>query len=663
MGLFPPGDNNVGPANVGLGPGGQDFSTGYVTNNSGIRNTLANWISAGFAGYLPLTGGALSGSLAISSGSLLVADGSVTFGQGDLTVADGAAFINGALHSTGTLSVDGDAQIVGNGTFDGNLTIGGGSLTVNNTGSVVLNSGPLIVNGGSILLSSGTLTVEGCVDITAGPLVLGSTTLAVPNAGMVVSTGTNFESAVLVGLTLSGGNTLTASSAGSVTQVAAGAGLTTTYGSTGGTISVTGTLTNTTPTNSQSGSTYAITDSDNGKLLNFTDASAANVAVTLPQAGASSLFLAGWSAYVLSGNNTANNSNETVTITPTTSTINAMPRLVLGAGQGALIVSDGTNYQAVVGSPVITLPNGAVSIGFYGNARGNNALDLQSERLTVAHVSSGNQSTVVGMVSTASGQGSFAGGYQVQSLAQFAVSLGANIISNDVGAIGIGNDLTSQGANSINVGGTNDVEGDFGIGIGSNISGSVGSGTTAIGRYITGNGTNTQLLGYQITDRGNYGAFIHSGVNLQGTTSNLGRSQLEEYVLVNQTTGSTAVRLTADGNSAGALNVGALGSAGVAQFTIDLTITDTATGAIVTYTLGPSLIARPTSQASTVMGTGNPSFVAGPTVGSLGALGAAPTVTADTSNGGFNLSYTPPSGNTDALYAVARLRYLTTRYN
>ena len=67
--------------------------------------------------------------------------------------------------------------------------------------------------------------------------------------------------------------------------------------------------------NAQSGTTYSIAGTDRAKLVTITNA--ASVAVTLPQATASSgAFPAGWSTEII------NRGAGTVTITPTTSTIN-----------------------------------------------------------------------------------------------------------------------------------------------------------------------------------------------------------------------------------------------------------------------------------------------------------------------------------------------------
>lgn len=91
--------------------------------------------------------------------------------------------------------------------------------------------------------------------------------------------------------------------------------------------------------NAQSGTTYTVLIGDYGNLVTFTNGSP--VAVTLPQA---TVTFATFSFYAL------NLGAGTVTITPTTSTINGAATLALTQGQAVFIVSDGTNYQ-IVGLP------------------------------------------------------------------------------------------------------------------------------------------------------------------------------------------------------------------------------------------------------------------------------------------------------------------------
>jgi hypothetical protein len=164
----------------------------------------------------------------------------------------------------------------------------------------------------------------------------------------------------------------TVTGTGTVTSVATGCGLT------GGTITTTGTLKTSNAVNAQTGTTYTVVDGDCGKLVTTTNASA--IAITLPQAGASSSFVSGWSA------DFQNRGAGTATITPTTSTIDGAATLALTTGTGVRIFSDGTNYftqrgassggivssQTVAGSATITIPTGATKarIVMWGGAGG-----------------------------------------------------------------------------------------------------------------------------------------------------------------------------------------------------------------------------------------------------------------------------------------------------
>lgn len=81
-----------------------------------------------------------------------------------------------------------------------------------------------------------------------------------------------------------------------------------------------------------------LANSDQGYVVTYSNAAA--IAVSLAQASASNLFLAGWATMV------QNLGAGTVTITPATSTINGTSTLTLATGMGAFIWSDGTNYRA-----------------------------------------------------------------------------------------------------------------------------------------------------------------------------------------------------------------------------------------------------------------------------------------------------------------------------
>ncbi len=105
--------------------------------------------------------------------------------------------------------------------------------------------------------------------------------------------------------------------------------------------------------NAQTGTTYAIQNSDLNKLITFNNSSP--VAVTIAQAGTNSNFASGWFCFV---NNTGTG---IVTITPTTSTIQGMTNLRLGINQSATIISDGVNYDAQMCQVASTDPASALS--------------------------------------------------------------------------------------------------------------------------------------------------------------------------------------------------------------------------------------------------------------------------------------------------------------
>lgn len=101
------------------------------------------------------------------------------------------------------------------------------------------------------------------------------------------------------------------------------------------------TFVNTSAVNAQTGTTYTVLNSDQGKLVTYSNGS--SIAVTLPQAGGGGSFITGWNSAH------QNLGAGTVTITPTTSTIDGAASLTLTTGQGIDIYSDGTNYFTMRG--------------------------------------------------------------------------------------------------------------------------------------------------------------------------------------------------------------------------------------------------------------------------------------------------------------------------
>src|SRR3990172_657226 len=96
--------------------------------------------------------------------------------------------------------------------------------------------------------------------------------------------------------------------------------------------------------NAQTGTAYTVDQTDNGKLV--TQSNAASSDYTLPVA---TTFINGWWTSI------QNVGAGTLTVTPTTSTIDGVSSLVLLAGQGCRIVSDGANYYTQRGSAGLAL--------------------------------------------------------------------------------------------------------------------------------------------------------------------------------------------------------------------------------------------------------------------------------------------------------------------
>jgi len=123
--------------------------------------------------------------------------------------------------------------------------------------------------------------------------------------------------------------------------------------------------------NAQVGTSYTVVTGDLGKLVTLANASA--VAVAVPQAGAS--FPAGWWAEL------ENRGAGTVTITPTTSTINGGANITLATNNSVKIISDGTNYFALLGKTAINTTS-AVSHQFATSNNADGSLNLAQPAFT-----------------------------------------------------------------------------------------------------------------------------------------------------------------------------------------------------------------------------------------------------------------------------------------
>lgn len=106
--------------------------------------------------------------------------------------------------------------------------------------------------------------------------------------------------------------------------------------------------------------TEAIANSDQNKLVTFSNAGA--VACTIAQAGSGGNFFSGWAVSL------RNLGAGTVTCTPTTSTVDGAANFTLTTGQGVDLYSDGTNYFTQPGKGGGGTPGGSSGQVQYNNA-------------------------------------------------------------------------------------------------------------------------------------------------------------------------------------------------------------------------------------------------------------------------------------------------------
>lgn len=152
--------------------------------------------------------------------------------------------------------------------------------------------------------------------------------------------------------------------------------------------------------------------------------------------------------------------------------------------------------------------------------------------------------------------------------------------------------------------------------------------------------------GINSTTRGRTGvqAFASGKINA------LGDAQKTQGILFGTTTGGAAVRLTADGAAASAVNCFNLPAAGLLYgFRVDITAHDISTPAdgVVWNNWGGGII-RPTNAASTVV-----TMASTPTPIAFGGVsGETIAGTADTTNACLNLTFTPPNNDTWSVAAA-----------
>lgn len=293
-------------ASVTIGTGSKTFST-----SSGLAYAAGDIVR--IKDTAAPTTNYMIGSVTSYSSTSLVVDVTSVGGSGTKT--------SWSISLTGDTGDAGDDGVGYGGTSTTSLAIGTGSKTW------ATQAGLGYVVGGRVRwANSSTNYMEGTITDYTGT----SMTVTVDETGGSGTLATwSAQAAGIPGLDGAG--------SGTVTDITASGGIETDDGAI---ITDSGGIRGVHLVNAQTGTSYTFVSGDRGKVVSFENASA--IAVTLPQAQSSTAAAVGYTGwYVLAINDGAG----VVTITPTTSTIGGASSLALSQHQGALIVSDGTNYK------------------------------------------------------------------------------------------------------------------------------------------------------------------------------------------------------------------------------------------------------------------------------------------------------------------------------
>ena len=176
------------------------------------------------------------------------------------------------------------------------------------------------------------------------------------------------------------------------------------------------------------------------------------------------------------------------------------------------------------GALCLTIPNGSPS---GGDARGYGSVDLQTNRLSSTQVASGALSFTAGASCTASGECSVAIGSINTSSGSNSTATGYASTASGSNSTAIGISCTASGSNSVAIGSSNT---------------SIGTNSTALGYSSTSSSIYSTAIGYKGTSKAPYSTVIGARSHTNVTAKN----QVNFVSLVNQTTSTTAVRLTPD---------------------------------------------------------------------------------------------------------------------
>lgn len=178
----------------------------------------------------------------------------------------------------------------------------------------------------------------------------------------------------------------------------------------------------------------------------------------------------------------------------------------------------------------------------------------------------------------------------------------------------------------------------------------------AIGACVPGGAINRATASYSVATGSSaladlYAAVVHSGGDI---ASGRQSQHVKQILRASSATNITPVRLTADGLAASALNTANLTySMEACSISVQLIAMDTGSGANIYSWLQPlGLLRRNGTVGNVVYVPGTPVIVTSGTT-----TGIAITEAADTVNGAYSITFTPPTGNTSVWRVVATIEF------
>jgi hypothetical protein len=309
---------------------------------------------------------------------------------------------------------------------------------------------------------------------------------------------------------------------------------------------------------------------------------------------------------------TAASSGTTLTFAATTGVSNGNSVGGAGVAAGTLVTNVTATTVTISAAASVTLGE---TISFYPNAGSTFSVR--------AYDDGGNLLNTPLSIARASGAITFLGTLTTGSYAPIVIQGGSATPGNSRG-------LGAFDAQQYRSGAAQVASGQYSVAFGSGNTVS-GSAAFAAGISNTLSGSGSHAFGTQARDWGRYGG----GVLASGYNTTAGDAQRYETVLRATSTTGTAVRLTADGNAAGAANVVDLQNNQVAKLNIEIVGFSAANNAAATWVLRDVLLARGASASATSLSS--TTLTAGGSTGTVSGW-TAPTLAADTTNGGLTIN-------------------------